>query len=130
MNLFRGDVHYINFPHTFDKKFPNGKSKFVLVLQEGEYFKNYDTVTVLLITTDHETKDYDTNVTIEIGTTKLKDESYIICAQPYTIKKSLFEEKGAWSAGSLLPKVMDAVDESMYLGLCMGYHNEAPKVSI
>ena len=34
-------------------------------LQEGEYFKKYDTVEILLITKDAESKGYDTNVDIE-----------------------------------------------------------------
>ncbi|MCM3273885.1 type II toxin-antitoxin system PemK/MazF family toxin [Paenibacillus elgii] len=130
MNLFRGEIYYITFPYTFDRNFPHGKKKFVLVLQEGDYFKEYDTITVLLITSDQEAKDYDTNVTIEVGTTKLTAESYIICAQPYTIRKELFRQKGVWCAGTLLPKVMDEVDTCLYLGLCMGSQNELPKVSV
>ncbi|KRT92240.1 MULTISPECIES: type II toxin-antitoxin system PemK/MazF family toxin [Bacillus subtilis group] len=122
--LQRGEIYYINFPYTFDPNYPNGKPKFVLVLQEGEYFKEYDTVTVLLITSDSSAEYYDTNVTIELGTTQLKEKSYILCSQPYTIRKSLFTAKGVWSAGQLRPEIMDEVDEALYLGLCMGQQHE------
>ncbi|KAF6546285.1 MULTISPECIES: type II toxin-antitoxin system PemK/MazF family toxin [unclassified Bacillus (in: firmicutes)] len=122
--LQRGEIYYINFPYTFDPNYPNGKPKFVLVLQEGEYFKEYDTVTVLLITSDFSAEYYDTNVTIELGTTSLKEKSYILCSQPYTIRKSLFRAKGVWSAGQLSPEIMDEVDEAIYLGLCMGQQHE------
>ena len=124
MDLKRGEIYYITFPHTYDKRYKNGKSKFVLVLQEGEYFKKYDTVEILLITSDDDSKDYDTNVTIEQGTTKLKEESYIVCAQPYPVKKELFAKDGVWCAGQLTPEKMDEVDEALYLGLCMGLQHE------
>lgn len=124
MEFKRGQIYYITFPHTFDINYKSGKSKFVLVLQEGEYFKKYDTVEILLITTDSESKGFDTNVTIEKGTTKLNEESYVICAQPYPVKKDLFEQKNVWCAGQLSPKKMDEVDESLYLGLCMGLQHE------
>lgn len=124
MDLLRGEIYYINFPYTFDPKYPSGKPKFVLVLQEGAIFKAYDSVTVLLITSDEESKDFDTNVVIEKGTTKLKDESYVVCAQPYTLLKSFFKAKGAWCAGKLLPRKMDEIDSSLFIGLCMGLQNE------
>lgn len=120
VNIKRGEIYYINFPYTFDPKYPNGKKKFVLVLQDGEYFKDYDTVVVLLITSDEAEKNYETSVTIEQGTTKLTNESYVICAQPYTIRKSLFSEDGVWKAGTLSPEKMDEIDEALYIGLCMG----------
>lgn len=124
MDLNRGEIHYITFPHTYDKRYKNGKSKFVLVLQEGEYFKKYDTVEILLITSDVDSRDYDTNVAIEQGTTKLKEESYIVCAQPYPVKRELFTKDGVWCAGQLTPKKMDEVDEALYLGLCMGLQHK------
>lgn len=120
----RGQIYYINFPYTFDINFPKGKKKFVVVLQEGAIFKKYDAVTVLLITSDPESKDFETNVTIKNGTTKLDKESYVICAQPYTILKSLFEASGVWCAGKLSPDVLDDIDERLYIGLCMGLQNE------
>lgn len=104
--------------------FPKGKSKFVVILQEGAIFKNYDAVTVLLITSDPESKDFETNVTIERGTTRLDRESYIVCAQPYTILKSLFEQQGVWCAGKLSKEVLDEVDARLYIGLCMGLQDE------
>lgn len=129
MELKRGQIYYITFPYTFDPKYKNGKSKFVLVLQEGEYFKKYDTVEILLITKDAESKGYDTNVVIEKETTKLDKESYIICAQPYPVKKELFKQKGVWCAGQLSPEKMDEVDEALYLGLCMGLQRELEKLT-
>ena len=124
MDLYRGEIYFINFPYTFDKKYPNGKNKFVLVLQEGSIFKNYDSVTVLVITSDKESIGFDTNVIVEKGTTKMFEESYVVCAQPYTILKSLFETKGVWSAGKLSIDKMDDVDECLYIGLCMGLQHE------
>ncbi|MCL6599522.1 MAG: type II toxin-antitoxin system PemK/MazF family toxin [Alicyclobacillus macrosporangiidus] len=118
--LFRGDIWYINFPNTFDPRYPNGKWKFVVVLQEGDYFKNYDTVTVLLTTKDSASKGYETNVTIPRGTTQLREETYIICAQPYTIKRELFDAPGARYFGHLDPQKMAEVDAALYNGLCMG----------
>ena len=124
MEFERGQIYYVHFPYTFDVNFPRGKKKFVVVLQEGSIFKNYDAVTVLLITSDPESKDFDTNVTIDIGTTKLDKESYIICAQPYTILKSLFTRPGVWCAGKLSKEVLDDVDTRLYIGLCMGLQDE------
>lgn len=120
----RGQIYYIHFPYTFDVNFPKGKNKFVVILQEGSIFKDYDAVTVLLITSDPESKDFETNVTIEKGTTKLDRESYIVCAQPYTILKSLFEKQGVWCAGKLSKEVLDDVDTRLYIGLCMGLQDE------
>ena len=40
--LSRGEIYFVTFPYTLDKKYPNGKSKFVLVLQEGDYFSKFD----------------------------------------------------------------------------------------
>ncbi len=124
MNFERGQIYYIHFPYTFDVNFPRGKRKFVVVLQEGAIFENYDAVTVLLITSDPESKDFETNVTIELGTTKLEKESYIICAQPYTILKSLFKRQGVWCAGKLSKEVLDDVDTRLYMGLCMGLQDD------
>ena len=87
-NLLRGEIYYVVFPYTSDIKYPKGKSKFVLVLQQGEYFKNYDTVEILLITSNKEHKKreyYTTDVEIKVGTTKLRERSWITCAQPYPI---------------------------------------------
>lgn len=120
----RGQIYYIHFPYTFDVNFPKGKNKFVLILQEGAIFKDYDAVTVLLLTSDPESKDFETNVTVEKGTTKLDRESYIVCAQPYTILKSLFKQQGVWCAGKLSKEVLDAVDARLYIGLCMGLQDE------
>lgn len=120
----RGQIYYIRFPYTFDVNFPRGKNKFVVVLQEGAIFKNYDAVTVLLITSDPESKDFETNVTIEKGTTRLDKESYVICAQPYTILKSLFERQGVWCAGKLNASVLDEIDTKLYIGLCMGLQSD------
>ena len=41
MELKRGEIYYLTFPYTLDPKYPNGKPKFVLVLQEGEYFQKW-----------------------------------------------------------------------------------------
>ena len=119
----RGEIYYINFPYTFDVNYPKGKNKFVVILQEGAIFKAYDAVTVLLITSDEESRDFETNVSIESGLTKLNKESYIICAQPYTILKSLFEQDGVWCAGCLPDYKLDEVNECLYIGLCMGLQN-------
>jgi mRNA-degrading endonuclease toxin of MazEF toxin-antitoxin module len=124
LELSRGEIYFIFFPYTFDPKYPAGKKKFVLVLQEGAIFKDYDAVTVLLTTTDQDSKNYDTNITIEKGTTKLSEESYVICAQPYTILKSLFEKNEVWCAGKLSSQKMDEIDEALYIGLCMGLQND------
>ena len=123
MNFKRGEIYYINFPYTFDVNFPKGKKKFVVILQEGTIFQLYDAVTVLLITTDSDSEQYDTNVTIDTGTTKLTQKSYVICAQPYTILKILFEEQGVWCAGQLSASKLDEIDECLYIGLCMGLQN-------
>ncbi len=127
MELKRGEIYYITFPYTLDEKYPNGKPKFVLVLQEGTYFKNFDTVEILLITSDKQYKphkNYPTDIEIEIGTTKLKEKSWVLCAQPYPVEKVLFEQNGVWCAGRLSPKKMDEIDEALYIGLCMGLQNE------
>ena len=123
MEFKRGEIYYINFPYTFDVNFPRGKRKFVVILQEGSIFKEYDSVAVLLITSDEDSKDYETNVTIEAGATKLSKESYVICAQPYTILKSLFYGADVWCAGQLSSEKLDEIDAKLYIGLCMGLQN-------
>ena len=128
MDFERGQIYYIHFPYTFDVNFPKGKNKFVVVLQEGSIFKNYDAVTVLLITSDPESKDFETNVTIPIGTTELDRESYVVCAQPYTILKSLFHAKGVWCAGKLSREILDDIDARLYIGLCMGLQDELDSI--
>ncbi|MDR3348846.1 MAG: type II toxin-antitoxin system PemK/MazF family toxin [Acidaminococcales bacterium] len=124
MAFKRGEIYYVNFPYTFDVNYPKGKKKFVAVLQEGAIFNEYDAVTVLLITSDEESKDFETNVTIEAGTTKLSKDSYVICAQPYTILKSLFKANDVWCAGQLSKEKLDEVDAKLYIGLCMGLQDE------
>ena len=56
MEFKRGGIYYIHFPYTFDVNYPRGKKKFVVVLQEGAIFKAYDSVAVLLITSDEDSK--------------------------------------------------------------------------
>ncbi len=127
MELKRGEIYYITFPYTLDPKYPNGKPKFVLVLQEGEYFAKYNTVEIMLITSDKQYKPrekYATDVEIEVGTTKLKDKSWVLCSQPYPIEKKLFEQSGVWCAGMLSAEKMDEIDEATYIGLCMGLQHE------
>ena len=126
MTLKRGEIYYITFPYTFDIRYPNGKSKFVLILQEGDYFAKFDTVEILLITSDADCQKpkYITNVKIPDGSTKLKKASWVLCAQPYPISKKLFEQHGVWCAGRLSPETMDDVDAAIYEGLCMGLQHE------
>ncbi len=97
MELKRGEIYYITFPYTLDARYPTGKPKFVLVLQEEDYFKKFNTVEILLITSEKQYKPrekYATDVLIEQGTTKLKEKSWILCAQPYPVEKVLFEQEG------------------------------------
>ena len=122
--LKRGEIYFIHFPYTFDVNYPKGKKKFVLILQEGAIFKAYDSVAVLLLTSDEDSKDYETNVTIEAGTTKLTKESYVVCAQPYTILKSIFDSPDVWCAGQLVAEKLDEIDAKLYIGLSMGLQNE------
>ncbi|MCL2087741.1 MAG: type II toxin-antitoxin system PemK/MazF family toxin [Oscillospiraceae bacterium] len=124
MTFNRGEIYYIHFPYTFDVNFPKGKKKFVVILQEGAIFEKYDSVAVLLITSDEDCKEYETNVTIELGSTKLTKESYVVCAQPYTLLKKIFEFKDVWCAGQLSSEKLDEIDEKLYIGLCMGTQNE------
>ena len=127
MELKRGEIYYITFPYTFDPNYPNGKSKFVLVLQEGDYFSKYNTVEILLITSDKQYKPrekYATDVEIPAGSTKLKEKSWVLCAQPYPIKKDLFDGRGVWCAGTLSSEKMDEIDEALYIGLCMGLQHD------
>lgn len=124
MDLERGGIYYVKFPYTQDKKYREGKDKFVVVLQEGYQFTKRDTVVVLLTTSDPEAKDNELSVTIEKGTTKLHKETYVLCSQPYTIPKSVFDSSTVWCAGKLSAEVMDEVDEALYLGLCMGLQND------
>jgi len=123
MTFNRGEIYYIHFPYTFDVNFPKGKKKFVVILQEGTIFEKYDSVAVLLITSDEDSKEYETNVTIELGTTRLTKESYVVCAQPYTLLKKVFETPEVWCAGKLSPEKLDEIDAKLYIGLCMGMQN-------
>ncbi len=123
-NVCRGEIYYIKFPYTFDEKYPKGKSKFVLVLQEGEYFTNYDTIAVLLIASDGDPDLFPTDVEIPKGTTRLNHTSYIQCAQSYTIRKILFDHADVWCAGKLSSEKMDEVDSALFIGLCMDKQND------
>ena len=96
----------------------------MLIIQEGSIFKEYDSVAVLMITSDEDSRDYETNVIIELGSTKLSKESYVICAQPYTILKSVFKSSDVWCAGQLSKEKLNEIDEKLYIGLCMGLQNE------
>lgn len=130
MELRRGEIYFIHFPYTFDERYPNGKPKFVLILQEGKYFAKYDTVEILLITSDKQYKpreQYVTDVVIEQGSTKLKEKSWVLCAQPYPVEKTLFTKDGVWCAGKLSTEKMDEIDDALYLGLCMGLQHEVYK---
>jgi mRNA-degrading endonuclease toxin of MazEF toxin-antitoxin module len=124
MEFKRGEIYFIHFPYTFDVNYPRGKKKFVVILQEGSIFKDYDSVAVLLITSDADSRDYETNVTVELGSTKLTKESYVICAQPYTILKSVFTGDDVWCAGQLSKDKLDEIDTKLYIGLCMGTQDE------
>ena len=127
MNLRRGEIYYIKFPYTLDEKYPNGKPKFVLILQEGEYFRKFQTVEILLITSDKQYKaheKYVTDVVIEQGTTRLKEKSWVLCAQPYPLEKVLFEQEGVWCAGRLSAEKMDEIDEALFFGLCIGLQSK------
>lgn len=127
MKLLRGEIYYITFPYTLDPNYPNGKPKFVLVLQEGAYFSKYDTVEILLITSDKQYKHrerYATDIEIPAGSTKLWEKSWVLCAQPYPIKRDLFDQNGVWCAGTLSPEKMDEIDEALYIGLCMGLQHD------
>ena len=131
MELKRGEIYYVKFPYTLDERYPDGKSKFVLVLQEGSYFSKFNTVEILLITSDKQYKPrekYATDVEIERGTTKLKERSWVLCAQPYPLEKVLFEQPGVWCAGKLSAEKMDEIDEALFIGLCMGLQNEVNNI--
>ena len=131
MELKRGEIYYVKFPYTLDERYPDGKSKFVLVLQEGSYFSKFNTVEILLITSDKQYKPrekYATDVEIERGTTKLKERSWVLCAQPYPLEKVLFEQSGVWCAGKLSAEKMDEIDEALFIGLCMGLQNEVNNI--
>lgn len=119
MTLNRGEIWRIKFPYTADLRYPSGKDKYVLILQSGDYFKSYDTVAVLVIDKDDGSSDsYVTNVSIEVGETRLPVRSIIGCSQPYPIKKSLFEN--GLCKGRLSPEKMKQVDEAIFFGLCIG----------
>lgn len=88
--LKRGEIYKIMFPFTFDRRYSTGKLKYALVLQSGDYFQNYSTTVILLLTSNSEADGLDHVVKIDKGTTDLPKTSYIDCSQPYTIKKSIF----------------------------------------
>ena len=116
----RGEIYKILFPYTFDPKYPKGKVKFVLILQGGEYFKEYTTVSTLLISSGGNGKLLDHVITIEKGTTDLRETSYIECSQPSTLLKQIFYDKRVACMGKLSPEKMAEVDEALYVGLGMG----------
>jgi len=62
-----------------------------------------------------------TSVKIEVGTTKLKQPTWIDCTQTYTVEKSIFTDKSVrvWCAGKLTDEKMLNIDEALYSGLCM-----------
>jgi len=129
-DLQRGEIYYVNFKMFFDNYLPEGRPKFVLILQEGVYFAKHRSVEVLLLTSDKDYKprdDFKTDVEIPVGATRLTQKSWALCAQPYPLSKTVFEEDGVWCAGKLSPEKMDEIDEALYNGLCMGLQNELEK---
>ena len=128
--LHRGEIYFVRFRMFFDKYIPEGKPKFVLILQEGAYFAKHRSVEVLLVSSDKDYKprqDYKTDVEIEVGTTKLNQKSWALCAQPYPLAKTVFDEESVWCVGTLTAEKMDEIDEALYNGLCMGLQNELDK---
>lgn len=82
---------------------------------------------ILLITSDKQYKSrekYATDVEIPVGMTKLKEKSWVLCAQPYPVEKRLFEGEHVWCAGALPIEKMDEIDEALYIGLCMGLQHD------
>lgn len=127
--LQRGEIYRVMFPYTFDRRFPNGKLKYVVILQSGEYFSEYSTTVVLLITSNDEGSELDHVVEIEKGSTSLPEISYIECSQPYTIKKEIFYDSRVKYMGCLTSDKLDEIDEATYLGLCMGQQEQKAPVS-
>jgi mRNA-degrading endonuclease toxin of MazEF toxin-antitoxin module len=130
VELHRGDIYRVKIKMFFDKYISKGKYKYVLVLQEGEYFSSFPSVQVLLITSDKGDKshdEYNTDVEIEIGSTNLPLKSWALCAQLYPLKKSIFEEDDVIYAGQLSPEKMIEIDEAIYDGICMNLENELEK---
>jgi len=130
MTLKRGEIYRILFPYTLDKNYPNGKLKYVLVLQEGKYFKRFNTIEILLITSDKEHISREENVTdIEIprGMTDLELKSWVVCGQQYPVRKTLFEHKKVKFAGVLSSEIMEEIDEALYIALCMKLKQELEK---
>lgn len=119
--LQRGEIYGANFPYTFDRRFPHGKFKFVVVLQSGEYFSEYNATVVLLLTSNVEGKDLNHVVEIPKGTTLLPETSYVECSQPFTIKKEIFYDSRVKFKGKLSFKKLEEIDD---LGLCMGQQGQ------
>lgn len=122
--LKRGEIYRIKFPYTFDRRYPKGKLKYALILQSGEYFKNYSTTAILLFTSNDEADGLKHTVRIEKGTTDLPETSYIDCSQPYTLKKNVFDDQRVKFFGNISPEKLDEVDSRLFFGLCMDVQNE------
>ncbi|MDI6772340.1 MAG: type II toxin-antitoxin system PemK/MazF family toxin [bacterium] len=110
-------MYKVRFPYTADPNYPEGKDKYALVLQAGPYFANYQTVTVVLLTSKVPATPYPTDVLVPTGTLAYltAQDSMITCGQAHTVPKPLFE--GAEYAGHLPAEYMAKVDEALAIGL-------------
>jgi mRNA-degrading endonuclease toxin of MazEF toxin-antitoxin module len=114
--LRRGDVYRIRFTQTSDPKQPHGKDKYVLVLQGGPYFEHYQTVSILLLTSEVPSRSYPTDVLIPAGTIPgLAMDSVVTCGQVFTVPKSDLEHQPF--IGRVPENYIEQVDEALIVGL-------------
>jgi len=119
ITLKRGEIYRIVFPYISDERHKDKpQEKFVLILQGGARFDRHKKVAGLIITS----KDYhseDITVKLDVGIVQaLPLVSYVLCFQPHTFDKKLFE--GRQPCGQLPFEKMNEIDEKLYIGLCMG----------
>lgn len=114
--LRRGDIYKIRFRQTGDPQHPQGKDKYALVLQGGPYFEHYQTVSIVLLTSDVPPRSYPTDVLIPAGTIPdLPMDSVVTCGQVFTLPKKDFEHQPF--IGRLPEQYMKQLDDALIVGL-------------
>ena len=109
--LVRGHVWRIQYqpwndPHTTI-------TKFALILQEGRYFQNYESVCVVLLTTVAPRRQYRTDVAIPRQDHGQSKDVWAICGQVHTLPVDTLLDY----AYQLSEQTMERIDEALMYGL-------------
>jgi len=110
----RGDVIKVAFPYPADSGRPPPITKYVVVLQGGDYWRFHSVLLVALITSQVQTTNWPHLVFIPAGSWKLPDPSWIDCGDLYCIGRDLLE--AGEITGPLPDDIIKKVDQALLVG--------------